>query len=133
MPRETHNPDTLFNSVQYGFSQIAVGSGSRIVTISGQVGWDQTGKMVPPGDFKTQTMTAFHNLGLAMQAVGGTLEDILLLHIYIVATAMEESSAVREALQHFFPTSPPASSWIGVPRLANADFLIEVEAIAVLK
>jgi len=130
LPREVHNPNTLFNSLQHGFSQIAVGSGSRIVTISGQVGWDENKQI--SRDFHQQTLKALQNLQVALETVSGTLDDILLLHIYILESVMDESTAVRDGLRQFFPEAPPATSWIGVPRLANAAFLIEIEALAVL-
>jgi enamine deaminase RidA (YjgF/YER057c/UK114 family) len=130
MPRDVRNPDSLFNSLQYGFSQIAIGQGSRIVTISGQVGWDEQQQIDP--DFGRQTLKALENLDVAIRAAGGTLDDIILLHIYIVESVMRDNGAVRAGLQQFFPQSPPATSWIGVPALANPAFLIEIEALAVL-
>jgi enamine deaminase RidA (YjgF/YER057c/UK114 family) len=132
MPKQAINPETLFNSLQYGFSQITIGQGSKIVTISGQVGWDQNQQIVGQADLKEQAKKALQNLDIAMQAAGGTLSDILLLHIYIVESEMGDTSGIREGLQMFFPSAPPASSGIGVPRLANPDFLIEIEALAVL-
>jgi enamine deaminase RidA (YjgF/YER057c/UK114 family) len=132
MPKQAINPETLFNSLQYGFSQITIGQGSKIVTISGQVGWDQNQQIVGQADLKEQAKKALQNLDIAMQAAGGTLSDILLLHIYIVESEMGDTSGIREGLQIFFSSAPPASSWIGVPRLANPDFLIEIEALAVL-
>ena len=132
MAKQAINPDTLFNSLQYGFSQITVGQGSRIVTVSGQVGWDADAQIVGAGDLRAQTMRAFHNLASAMQAAGGTLDDVLSLRIYIVAAVMDETAAVRDALLHYFPTDPPTTNWIGVVRLADPAFLVEVEALAVL-
>src|SRR5205823_6423396 len=105
--------------------------GSRIVTISGQVGWDKDERIVG-ADLKQQTMQALENLQLAMQAAGGSLDDVLLLHIYIVESVMARDSAIREGLQAFFPVAPPATSWIGVARLSVPDFLVEIEAIGVL-
>jgi 2-iminobutanoate/2-iminopropanoate deaminase len=132
MPREVINPESLFNSLQYGFSQIAVGQGSRFVAVSGQVGWDEREQIADQADLHQQMLKALSNLEITMQAAGGSLDDILLLHIYIVESAMADSVAIREALKQWFPVSPPASSWIGVPRLANPDFLVEVEALAIL-
>lgn len=132
MPREVINPDSLFNSLQYGFSQIAIGQGSRFVAVSGQVGWDEHEQIADQADLHQQMLKALSNLEIAMQAAGGSLDDILLLHIYIVESAMANSVAIREALKQWFPASPPASSWIGVPRLANPDFLVEVEALAIV-
>jgi enamine deaminase RidA (YjgF/YER057c/UK114 family) len=132
MPRKTINPDRLFNSLQYGFSQIAIGSGSRFVTVSGQVGWDQDGNIVGKDDLAVQTVKAFENLEVAMVAAGGSLEDVVSLRIYIVQTVMGQSSAISDGLRRFFPATPPTTTWIGVPMLANADFLVEIEAFAVL-
>ena len=132
MNRETHNPDELFNSLQYGFSQIALATGSRIVSISGQVGWDANQQIIGSGDLRIQTKQAFHNLETAIKMVGGTMDNILSLRIYIVASVMDDTASIREALQTFFPSSPPTATWIGVPRLADEAFLVEVEAMAVL-
>jgi len=131
MPRQSHNPDNLFNSLQYGFSQITVSEGSRIVTISGQVGWDADEQIVGD-DLRSQTMRAFANLKNALATVDASLDDVLSLRIYIVADVMDDLSPVSEALKHYFPENPPTSNWLGVVRLADKAFLIEVEALAVM-
>jgi enamine deaminase RidA (YjgF/YER057c/UK114 family) len=133
MTRKAINPDELFDSLQYGFSQITIGTGSQIVTVSGQVGWDGDGNIVGKGDLARQTVKALENLAIAMKAAGGSLDDVLSLRIYIVQRAMSQSGAIREALQRFFPENSPAATWIGVPALANEDFLVEIEAFAVLQ
>lgn len=131
MAREVHNPDTLFNSLQYGFSQVAVAAGSKIISVSGQVGWNQDERIVG-ADLARQTEKALQNLAVALETVGGTLDDVIALRIYIVAHVMDETSAIRTNLERFFGENPPTATWIGVPRLANKDFLVEVEALAVM-
>ncbi len=79
-----------------------------------------------------RSLKALENLQIALETVDGTLDDVLLLHIYILESVIDESTEVRDGLRKFFPKAPPATSWIGVPHLANADFLIEIEALAVL-
>jgi 2-iminobutanoate/2-iminopropanoate deaminase len=133
MPRDAINPNELFNSLQYGFSQITIGRGSKIVTVSGQVAWDKDEEIVGGMDLSQQTIKSFENLALAMRYAGGTLDDILSLRIYIVDSVMDDTVGVKEGLKKFFPKNPPTSTWIGVPRLADKNFLIEIEAIAVLK
>lgn len=131
MPRHVINPDSLFDSVQYGFSQITVGEGRRIVTISGQVGWNAR-EEIAGDDLETQTMAAFANLDTAIRAAGGTRDDILSLRIYIVAGVMDQQAAIGRALRHYFPADPPTANWIGVALLSDPAFLVEVEAMAVL-
>ena len=132
MTKHAINPDTLFDSLQYGFSQIVVSQGRRQVHISGQVAWDANGDLVGGDDLHAQTFEAFRNLEKAIRAAGGTLKDIVSLRIYIVERVMAQSAPVSEALQAFFPDDPPASTWIGVRTLAREAFLIEIEALAVL-
>jgi len=132
MTKQTINPPQLFNSLQYGFSQIVVSQGTRRIHISGQVAWDASGHIVGKDDLKTQTVEALKNLRTAIEIAGGSLNDIVALRIYIVQSVISQSAPIREGLQAFFPTDPPVSTWIGVTSLANDDFLIEIEAEAVL-
>jgi hypothetical protein len=69
----------------------------------------------------------------ALKAAGGTLADVVALRIYIVNYQADSAQEVGEALREFFsPANAPASTWVGVVALAVPDFLIEIEAIAVL-
>jgi len=126
------NPDRLFNSLQYGFSQVVAAQGRTTVYISGQVAWDEKGAIVGRGDLAVQTRKALENVATAVAAAGGTLADVVSMRIYVVAGYMRDSRAIREALLDFFPTNPPATTWVAVPALANEEFLVEIEPIAVL-
>lgn len=132
MTKQSINPPELFNSQQYGFSQITIAQGSRLVHISGQVGWNADEQIIAKDDLGAQTRLAFENLQTAMQHAGGTLADVVALRIYIHVKVLDQSAPIRENLQRFFPQNPPAATWIGVAGLANPDFLVEVEAVAVL-
>ncbi|NLG73741.1 MAG: RidA family protein [Chloroflexi bacterium] len=134
MPKEHLNPPQLFPSLQYGFSQGVTASGGKTVYLSGQVAWDQNQQLVGPGDLHAQARQALRNVSIALQAAGGDLADVVSMRIYIVQEKMGESRAITKALQEFFPGgTPPATTWIGVPSLANRDFLVEIEAIAVIE
>ena len=104
-----------------------------MVFISGQVGWDENQKIVGKDDLKKQTEKAFENLKLAIQKVGGTMENIVMLRLYLVNYQQQDGVIISDALKKYFgTTSPPASTWINVQGLANEDFLIEVEAQAMI-
>ena len=69
-----------------------------------------------------------------MITAGGSLADIVSLRIYIVEEELEESHHIQDALKEFFPLErAPARTWIGVRRLANKEFLVEIEAIRVIE
>ena len=133
MPKEYVNPNSLFPSLPHGFSQVVVASGRKMVFISGQTAWDVRKKIVGGDSILEQARQAFRNLETAIKATGGTLKDVVALRIYIVNYQAESGTAVGTALREFFsPENPPASTWIGVSALAIPEFLIEIEATAVL-
>jgi len=127
------NPKSLFNAKQYGFSQIIVAKPGKMVFISGQVAWDENGNIVGKNNLAIQTQKAMDNLKIAMKAAGGTLANIVMLRIYKVNYQQADGAIISEALINNFGTDhPPASTWLNVQGLANPDFLIEIEAQAVI-
>ena len=133
MPKERLNPSSLFPSLPHGFSQMVVASGRKMVFVSGQTAWDAQKNIVGGDSVLEQARQAFRNLGTAIEAAGGTLNDSVALRIYIVDYQAESGTAVGIALREFFSAgNSPASTWLGVSALAVPELLIEIEATAVL-
>ena len=85
-------------------------------------------------DLGEQTRQSLRNLRTAVEAAGGIMADVVSLRIYVVNYKPEDAEAIGEALREFFPAdAAPASTWLGVTSLAVRDFLIEIEAIAVVE
>jgi len=133
MPKTTLNPPSLFASLEHGFSQAVVASGARTVFISGQTAWDANRQVVGEPDLAGQVKQALGNVKIAVEAAGGNLSDVVALRIYIVQGAMHDLAAIGAALREWFPAAPPAATWLGVASLARPEFLVEVEAMAVLE
>ncbi|WP_211315821.1 RidA family protein [Isoalcanivorax indicus] len=130
--RQTLNPDSVFNSLQYGFSQaMVVPSVGRRVLLSGQVGVDAEEQTVT-GGLAAQTRAALDNVARVLAAAEGTLAHVIMLRIYIAEEASEEQDAIAEALLDYFPDNPPPSSWVIVKGLSLPEWLIEIEAEALL-
>jgi enamine deaminase RidA (YjgF/YER057c/UK114 family) len=132
MPREYINPNSLFPCLPHGFSQMVMATGKKMVFVSGQTAWDTQKNIVGRDSVLEQARQAFRNLENAMEAAGGTLKDIVALRIYVVDYQAECGTAVGIVLREFFSENPPASTWIGVSALADPEFLIEIEATALL-
>lgn len=126
------NPDTLFQSRPYGFSQIVTTTATKTIYIAGQTAWDAE-QQITGTDVGTQASEALANVGRALAAAGATPADVVSLRIYVVDYSPEQSPSISAALNDFFPGDyRPVATWIGVAALANPDFLIEIEAIAAL-
>lgn len=134
MSKQHLNPDTLFPSVPIGFSQGVVTQGGRTVYLSGQTAWDANKQIIGGNDIGEQTRQALRNVQLGVEAAGGSRYDLVSLRIYVVKPGPRDIEAVGEVLREFFSAqAPPASTWIGVTSLAVEEFLIEIEAIAVIE
>jgi enamine deaminase RidA (YjgF/YER057c/UK114 family) len=134
MSKQHINPPELFDGRKFGFSQVVTSTGGKTVYLSGQVAWDAEHKIVGAGDLHAQVWQSLRNLQSAMQAAGGGLSDVVSLRIYIKQSELENTRPVSEGLKEFFASeTAPASTWIGVPALADPDFLVEIEAIAVIE
>ncbi len=134
MSKRYINPPALFQSQQYGFSQAISAIGATTIYVSGQVAWNNKQGIVHTSDLGAQARRSLENVETAVRAAGGTRADIVSLRLYIVGEHIHHAASVREALLSFFPPDKlPTSTWIGVSALANKDFLIEIEAVAVLE
>ncbi|KFF46875.1 endoribonuclease L-PSP [Pseudomonas sp. BRG-100] len=131
MQRKVINPTTVFNSLQYGFSQAMEVPDGRRIMLSWQVGVDAQECTVGPG-IAEQTAMALDNVEKVLAEVGGDLSHVIMLRLYIVESARDQQEPIAEALRQRFAHNPPPSSWIMVSGLSLPDWLIEVEAEAVV-
>jgi reactive intermediate/imine deaminase len=123
------NPPSL--STPTGYTHIVAPLRGRLVFLAGQVAADTNGTVVGKGDFKAQTKQVLENLKAAVEAAGGTMADIAKINVYVTDTP--QLTALREVRQQYFTGNPPASTLVQVVRLAREEYLIEIEAIAVVE
>ncbi len=134
MPKQHLNPPDLFPSLQYGFSQIVTARPGTMLFLSGQVAWDARQNLIGGADLKAQTLQALLNVEKALEAAGASLTDIVTMRLYIVDYSPQKAQPISEALNVVFAEHPPpACTWIGVMALADENFLIEIEATAVVE
>lgn len=122
------NPPTL--STPTGYTHIVDVTGSRTVYISGQIALDRSGNVVGKNDFRTQTRQVFENLKAALEAAGATFNDVVKTNTYV--TDLSQIQALREIRASYYGTNAPASTLVKVSGLAREEFMIEIEAIAVV-
>lgn len=133
MPRKTLRPPELFDSRSWGFSQVVVAEAGRIVHLAGQVAWDHEGNCNAT-TLEGQLRQALANVLIGLEAAGGTQADIQSLRLYIpnLRPGQDADLIARVLTDTFGTADPPASTWIGVQALAQPEYLVEIEAVAVL-
>ena len=125
---ERMNPQGL--STPTGYSHVVSARGGRTVYIAGQVALDAQGRVVGADDLAAQTRQVFANLDIALKAAGATFANVVKTNYYLRDAS--QVAVIREIRAKYFTKELPASTLIEVPRLANSDFLIEIEVIAVV-
>lgn len=123
------NPPTLADPP--GFTHLVETRGGRTIYIAGQVALDSSGNLVGAGDIETQAEQVFENLKLALAAVGADFDNVVKLNVFL--SDFSEVSALRGVRDRFVNLQqPPASTAVAVKRLFREEFLIEIDAIAVI-
>jgi reactive intermediate/imine deaminase len=125
---ERINPQGL--SAPTSYSHVVTTRGGKTVYIAGQIALDAGGQLVGKGDLAAQTRQVFENLSIALTAAGATFDHVVKTNYYLRDAS--QVAVVREVRSKYFTKELPASTLIEVPRLAQPDFLIEIEMVAVV-
>lgn len=123
-------PDGVYDSRQF-FTQVVAATPRRLVFVSGQVGWDEDG-IVVSDEFATQVEQAFANLRAALAAAGAGPEQVAKITSFVVDHSEDKLTPLRTEVEKLFGDVKPASTLLGVERLARPGLLFEIEAIAVV-
>ena len=123
------NPDGL--SAPPGNRYAHIVKSGKLVWIAGQTSRGVDGSVIGKGDTLTQARQVNANLKTAIESVGGNLSNIVKVTIFLSKEADVE--AARQAQNEYRDENDlPASSMVFVHGLVNPDYLIEIEAFAVL-
>ena len=130
MTLERINPEDLPTPLTY--THVIVATGSRFVFVAGQEPEDEHGNIVGPGDMAVQARQVFANVGRALAAAGARPEQVTKITIFVVGYRREYLAAIEEGRVALFGDHKPADTLVGVEALSRPEYLIEVEAIAVI-
>jgi 2-iminobutanoate/2-iminopropanoate deaminase len=116
-----------------GYSHAVIVPANRLVFMAGQVGVSSRGDLVGKDDFRAQATQAFENIKTVLAAAGTTPDRIVRLNYYVVGLDDDKLKVLREVRDRYVNTKqPPASTLVGVVRLARPEFQIEIEAVATM-
>lgn len=102
----------------------------RLLFISGMVAKRADGTIAGPGNIEEQTRQVCENLKAAVEEAGGTLDDICRVDVYV--RNMEHFDAIHKVRREYFKSPAPASTMVEVSKFTSPEYLIEMNAIAVL-
>ena len=108
----------------------AIEATRRFVFISGMTARRPDGSIAGIGDITEQTRQVCENVKAAVEAAGGTLDDICRVDVYV--RNMEHFDAIHKVRAQYFKEPLPASTMVEITKMTSPDYLIEINAIAVI-
>ena len=123
------NPAGLWTSPR--LTQMVEIQGARMIYLSGQTPADASYK-VRSADFREQARAVYDNIEIALRAAGATFDNIVKTTTYL--TNPEDIPALREVRSERYKglKAAPANTLLVVSRLAEPEFLIEIDVVAAL-
>ncbi len=121
-PRLVRSPRTYSPAVKKG----------NLLFISGLTSMDPEGNILWPGDVVGQTRQIFENMKDILAAAGATFDDVVKTVDYIVPEALPNYKGTADVRREYFKDNLPAATGVVVNRLLRNEYLIEIDAIAVI-
>lgn len=109
----------------------AVVAGDTIYLAGAVSGRDAAGNVIGRGDIESQTVAVFESLKATLASAGATFAD--LTKITVFATKLDYRAKISEVRTRYIAQPPPASTFVVVASLADPEFLVEIEGIAVTR
>jgi 2-iminobutanoate/2-iminopropanoate deaminase len=114
------------------FSQaIAIEAKGRLVFISGMTARRPDGSIAGIGDIEAQTRQVCENIKSAVEAAGGTLDDVCRVDVYV--RNIEHFDKIHKVRREYFKPPAPASTMVEVAKMVSPEYLIEISAIALVQ
>ena len=116
---------------QPAYTHVVTVSGTgRMIFVAGQLARDADGNCVGKGDMRAQMEQTFKNLDQCLKAAGATWADVVKTNTFV--TDFDEFQKCGDVRMRYFGLGTPTSTTVGVTRLAGPDFMVEIEAVAVV-
>jgi 2-iminobutanoate/2-iminopropanoate deaminase len=103
----------------------------RLIWVSGQLAFDDNGRLVGAGDIRVQTEQCLANIRRALEQLGGTLADVVQVTVYV--RDLSELAAIHAVRLRHFSDPLPTSTLVAVSGFVHPDALIEISATAALR
>jgi len=129
--RHVNPPD---RATSPAYTEAVTARPGTVIWIAGQVAQNAKGEVVGKGDLKAQADQAWANMRAALAAAGASFQDVVKITTYVVNYKPSMRDELRAArLRAMGAVEAPAATLVGVQSLASDDWLVEIEATAVIR
>jgi enamine deaminase RidA (YjgF/YER057c/UK114 family) len=130
MPKHEVTSDAIRKPSGHFSQATVVEAKGRIVFVSGMTARRPDGTIAGVGDITAQTRQVCENVKSAMESAGGTLDHVCRVDVYV--RNMEHFDQIHAVRREYFKPPLPASTMVEITKMTSPDYLIEINAIAVI-
>jgi enamine deaminase RidA (YjgF/YER057c/UK114 family) len=131
MPKKQISSDKIAKPSGHFSQATVIEARGRLVFISGMTARRSDGTIAGIGDVEAQTRQVCENLKSAIEAAGGTMDDNCRVDVYV--RNMEHFDKIHKVRREYFTAPAPASTMVEIAKMTSPEYLIEINAIAVLE
>ncbi len=131
MALERINPRDVYEPNRNLYTQVIKATGATQVHVAGTVSFDRDKNVVGVGDMKAQVIQILDNIEKSLAAAGASRSDVVRICVYAVDLDGYIAQGAPEVVG-FFGDAKPVSTTLGVVRLVHPDWLVEIEATAII-
>ncbi|RAI43555.1 RidA family protein [Rhodoplanes roseus] len=130
MSKQELSTDKLIKPLGHYAQAAVVEARGKMVFVSGMTARRADGSIAGIGDIEAQTRQVIENIKSALETAGGTLDHVCRVDVYV--RNMEHFQQIHKVRREYFKAPLPASTLVEVTKLAHPEYLIEINAIAVV-
>lgn len=130
MPKREVTSDSIRKPIGVFSQATVVEARGRLVFISGMTARRADGSIGGIGNIEVQTRQVCENIKAAVEGAGGTLDDVCRVDVFV--RNMEHFDTIHKVRREYFKPPLPASTMVEVTKMVSPDYLIEINAIAVI-
>lgn len=130
MSKQELSTDKLIKPLGHYAQAAVVEARGKMVFVSGMTARRADGSIAGIGDIEAQTRQVIENIKSALETAGGTLDHVCRVDVYV--RNMEHFQQIHKVRREYFKPPLPASTLVEVTKLAHPEYLIEINAIAVV-
>ncbi|MBT5051437.1 MAG: RidA family protein [Rhodospirillaceae bacterium] len=124
------NPEAVAVPLKQYYSNCVRSDAGPLLWISGQVALNKEGNLVGKGDLRAQAVQVLENIKAILEDSQATMDDIVKVTVYV--TDIRAFNDITDIREKYFPKDGPSSVICEVSALAWPEFMIEIEAVAVV-
>jgi reactive intermediate/imine deaminase len=124
------NPGSVAAPLKPYYSNCVRSEAGPLLWISGQVALDRDGKLVGERNLRAQAVQVLENIKAILADSGAGMADIVKVTVYV--TDIRAFNDIADIRERYFPKDGPASVICEVSALAWPEFMIEIEAVAIV-